>query len=63
MTIRYTDEDIKWIKQYRKDNDCGLQVAKRVLLRSRIRDRINNQNLASDTVLRELFNELLELMR
>jgi hypothetical protein len=62
MTVRYTDDDIRWIKQYRTDNECGLQEAKRVLLRIRIRDKINNKDLTSHTVLKELFNEMLELM-
>jgi hypothetical protein len=63
MTVRYTDEDIKWIKQYRTDNDCGLQVAKRVLLRSRIQKRLDTQNITSHDILKGVLEDMMELMR
>jgi hypothetical protein len=63
MTVRYTDDDIKWIKQYRTDNECGLQEAKRVLLRTRIQKRLDTQNITSHDILKGILEDMMELMR
>ena len=58
----YSDDDIKWIKQYRIDNGCGLQEAKRVLLRDRIMKRITKQNIpiTNETVLKVVLLDMME---
>jgi hypothetical protein len=61
--VKYTDDDIKWIKQYRVDNECGLQGAKRALLLTRIQYKIDNKDITSRAVLQEVLYEMLELMK
>jgi len=63
MTVRYTDDDIKWIKQYRTDNECGVHEAKRVLLRTRIQKRLDTQNITSHDILKGILEDMMELMR
>lgn len=56
----YTDEDIKWIKQYRIDNECGLQEAKRAFLWKRIR---GNLDMMMPGPLKDILEDMLELRR
>jgi hypothetical protein len=56
----YTNDEIKWIKQYRIDNECGLQEAKRVLLLNRIQSKLNDM---IDSPLKDILEDLLELRR
>ena len=56
----FTKDEIKWIKQYRTDNECGLQEAKRVLLIGRINTRIDK---IEDENLKLLLRDMLELRR
>jgi hypothetical protein len=59
----FSDDDIKWIKQYRIDNECGLQEAKRVLLRDRIMNRITKQGLTNEPILKAVLLDIMELVR
>ena len=59
----FSDDDIKWIKQYRIDNECGLQEAKRVLLRDRIMNRITKQGLTNEPMLKAVLLDIMELIR
>jgi hypothetical protein len=54
----YTDADIKWIKQYRIDNECGLQEAKRVFLLNRIKGNLHNMMPGP---LKDIIEDMLEL--
>lgn len=36
-----TNADIRWIKQYRIDNECGLQQAKKAWLKMHIDEALN----------------------
>lgn len=58
--ITYTSDEIKWIKQYRTDNDCGLQEAKCVLLLGRIR---KNLDTMMPGPLKDILEDMLELRR
>lgn len=58
----FSDDDIKWIKQYRIDNECGLQEAKRVLLRDRIMNRITKQGLTNEPMLKAVLLDMMELI-
>jgi hypothetical protein len=58
----FSDDDIKWIKQYRIDNECGLQEAKRVLLRNRIMNRITKQGLTNEPILKAVLLDIMEFM-
>lgn len=58
--ITYTSDEIKWIKQYRTDNECGLQEAKRVLLIGRIR---KNLDMMMPGPLKDILEDMLELRR
>lgn len=58
--IPYTEADIKWIKQYRIDNECGLQEAKRVFLVNRI---TKNLNTMMPGPLKDILEDMLELRR
>lgn len=59
----FSDDDIKWIKQYRIDNECGLQEATRVLLRNRIMNRITKQGLTNEPMLKAVLLDMMELIR
>ena len=56
----YTDSEIRWIKQYRIDNECGLQEAKRVLLLNRIQSKLDDM---IDSPLKDILKDILELRR
>ena len=56
----YTDNDIKWIRQYRIDNECGLLEAKRVFLLNRIRSNLNDMMPGP---LKDILEDMLELRR
>jgi ribosomal protein L7/L12 len=59
----FTDDDIKWIKQYRIDHECGLQEAKRVFHRNRVINKITKQNLANESILKDVLLDIMELIR
>jgi hypothetical protein len=59
----YTEDDIKWMKQYRIDHECGLQEAKRVFLRNRVMDKITKQNLTNETILKDVLLDIMEMIR
>lgn len=60
MNPIYTDENIRWIKQYREENKCGLQEAKKVLLLNRIYSRVS---IIQDNEMKALFTDILELLK
>lgn len=62
MSGIFTKDEIKWIKQYREDNECGLQEAKRVLLINRIRTKMRD-NLHVDPDIKSILEDILELIR
>lgn len=56
----YTKADIRWIKQYRIDNECGLQEAKRVFLLNRIQSNLRDM---MPSPLKDILEDMLELRR
>lgn len=60
MSSIFTKDEIKWIKQYRIDNDCGLQEAKRTLLWNRIQ---RNLEAIDSGPLKDILEDMLELRR
>lgn len=60
MSSLFTKDEIKWIKQYRTDNECGLQEAKRALLWIRIQ---RNLDAIDSGPLKNILEDLLELRR
>lgn len=56
----FTKEEIVWIKQYREENECGLQEAKKVLLLNRIYSRVS---IIEDKEMKALFTDILEMLK
>lgn len=58
----FTKDELKWIKQYREDNECGLQEAKRVFLINRIRTKMED-HFHVDPAIKSILEDILELIR